>query len=76
MVRTEARHIDFILVNMHCETIAGVELDDPSHDTEEATIIDTFKNEVFRTIQVPLIRIQVGTDYASQICMAFDELEL
>lgn len=71
-----ARHIDFILVNTRYETIAGIELDDSSHNSEEAAIIDEFKNKVFITIGVPLIRINVGTNYQEQICMAFDELEL
>ena len=72
----KSRHIDFILVNMRCETIAGVELDDPSHETEKAAKTDRFKNELFKTIGVPLIRIKVGTDYAMQLNAVFNHLNL
>lgn len=72
----KSRHIDFILVNMRCEILAGVELDDPSHDTEKAAKTDKFKNELFKTIEVPLIRIKVGTDYATQLNAVFNRLNL
>ena len=72
----KSRHIDFILVNMRCEILAGVELDDPSHDNAKAAKTDKFKNELFKTIEVPLIRIRVGTDYATQLNEVFNRLNL
>ena len=72
----KSRHIDFILVSMRCEILAGVELDDPSHDNEKAAKTDRFKNELFKTIEVPLIRIRVGTDYATELNTVFNRLNL
>ncbi len=72
----KSRHIDFILVTMRCEILAGVELDDPSHDNEKAAKTDRFKNELFKTIEVPLIRIKVGTDYATELNTVFNQLNL
>ena len=37
---------------------------------------DKFKNELFKTIGVPLIRIKVGTDYAMQLNAVFNHLNL
>lgn len=61
---------------MRCEILAGVELDDPSHDNEKAAKTDKFKNELFKTIEVPLIRIRVGTDYATELNTVFNRLNL
>lgn len=72
----KSRHIDFVLINAQSETIAAIELDDPSHDTAAAAQTDHFKNELFKTIGVPLIRIRVGTDYRTQINVAFDNLNI
>lgn len=70
----KSRHIDFVLINAQGETIAGIELDDPSHDTEKAQKTDRFKTELFKTIGVPLIRIKTGTDYIVQLNTIFDSL--
>lgn len=70
----KSRHIDFVLINAKGDTIAGIELDDPSHDTEEAKKTDHFKDELFKTIKVPLIRIKTGTDYTAQLNTVFDNL--
>ena len=65
-----------MLINTNSETIAAIELDDPSHDTAAAAKTDLFKDELFKTIGVPLIRIKTGTNYAAQINAAFDNMHL
>ena len=63
----KSRHVDFVLINAHCETVAAIELDDPSHEHNEAKKTDRFKNELFQKVKIPLIRIKTGTDYITQL---------
>lgn len=72
----KSRHVDFVLLNPYSETIAAVELDDPSHNTQKATKIDTFKNNLFFAVGIPLIRIYVTENYKKEINYAFDELNI
>ena len=71
----KSRHVDFVLLNASCETVAAIELDDPSHITKKAAKADQFKNDLFFTVKIPLIRIYAGTDYIKEINYAFDELK-
>ena len=63
----KSRHIDFILCDNNLNVSAAIELDDYSHNSNNAHIIDNFKNNFFRTINIPLYRIKVGTDYETQL---------
>lgn len=72
----KSRHVDFVLLNPYSETIAAVELDDPSHNTQKAAKVDTFKNNLFKTVGIPLIRIYVTDNYKKEINCAFDELKI
>lgn len=63
----KSRHIDFILCDNYLNILAAIELDDYSHNTYKSNKIDNFKNNFFRTINIRLERIKVGTDYQSQI---------
>lgn len=53
----KSRHIDFILCDRELHMLAGLELDDSSHDTPAAAGTDAFKNNVFKKIGIPLYRI-------------------
>jgi len=53
----KSRHIDFILCDSDLHMLAGLELDDPSHNSPAAGKADIFKDCVFRKIGVPLYRI-------------------
>lgn len=66
----KSRHIDFILTDDNLHILCGIELDDSSHNTLKAAKTDDFKNQLFSTIGVPLIRIPVGTDYTAPIITA------
>lgn len=71
----KSRHVDFVLIDKACNTVAAIELDDPSHETENAAKTDQFKNELFSKVGIPLIRIFAGSDYIEDINYAFDELK-
>ena len=63
----KSRHIDFILANSKFEIIAGIELDDWTHNREDAKEKDSFKDKVFQKIGIPLYRIKVNTEYTNEI---------
>lgn len=64
----KSRHIDFLLCDSDLHILAGIELDDSSHNGKEAKKTDQFKNDVFKQIGVPLFRIKAGRGtYEAQI---------
>ena len=63
----KSRHIDFILANSKFEIIAGIELDDWTHNREDAKEKDSFKDKVFQKIGIPLYRVKVNTEYTNEI---------
>ena len=71
----KSRHVDFVLINPKGETACAIELDDPSHYSAKAAQADEFKNKLFYTVKIPLIRIFVGSDYIKEINAAFDALQ-
>lgn len=73
----KSRHIDFILCDFWLNVQAGIELDDYSHNTAKAKKTDELKNNVFQSIEVPLIRIKVSNaGYTEQINLALDSINL
>lgn len=63
----KSRHVDFLITDSNLHILAGIELDDPTHNTEQAKIIDEFKDNLFATIGIPLFRIKTNTRYATHI---------
>lgn len=65
----KSRHIDFMLCDSKLNLLAGIELDDKSHNEKEAAAIDHFKDRVFQTINMPLFRVKVmkAEQYGIQI---------
>lgn len=63
----KSRHVDFLLTDSDLHILAGIELDDPTHDTKQAMIIDEFKDNLFATIGIPLFRVKTNTRYATHI---------
>lgn len=60
------KHIDFTLYDWHTlAVVAAIELDDASHDLPARKTRDRFVNEVFRTVDVPLIRIRAAYHYST-----------
>lgn len=73
----KSRHIDFILCDIHLNIIAGIELDDSTHNKEEVKIVDEMKDKIFTAINIPLFRIPVRTrNYEQEIEKIFSKIEL
>lgn len=71
----KSRHIDFIICRRDLTMIAGIELDDSSHNMEKAQKIDEFKNKVFQTINTPLFRVKVtGGSYNEKVAGILNSL--
>lgn len=71
----KSRHVDFVLMDAQCNTVAAIELDDPSHNTKKAADTDRFKDELFKAINVPLFRIKTGTNFTEEIATALDSIK-
>lgn len=63
----KSRHIDFLLCDYDLNVIAGLELDDYSHNSKKAQQTDLFKNNLFENIGIPLFRIKTNTLYEEEI---------
>lgn len=62
--RIKSRHVDFVIYNPeNGYTDYAIELDDRSHDTEKQKKADEFKDRIFATIKMPLIRIPAKRTY-------------
>lgn len=59
----KSRHIDFVICDKNMNTLGAIELDDDSHHSEKAKTIDNFKNELFKTVGIRLIRVYRKSDY-------------
>ena len=56
----KSRHIDFMLCDSDLRIIAGLELDDNSHKKTTVQEKDDFKNNVFKTVNIPLYRVKMS----------------
>lgn len=66
--KIKSRHIDFIICNKDLYLLAGLELDDGTHNTQKAKETDEFKDNVFKKINLPLFRIKTNPeDYEKEI---------
>lgn len=63
----KSRHVDFIICDSKLRIIAGIELDDKSHESAKAIKTDNFKNELFNTINIKLFRIKTTNIYEKEI---------
>lgn len=62
--RINRRHTDFLLCTpKDMKPVAGIELDDKSHNSEKTKAIDELKNNVYKTAGIPLIRIAAKKTY-------------
>ena len=70
----KSRHVDFIVTDNQLNLLCGIELDDPSHQKPEAAKTDNFKNNLFKTINIPLFRIDTSTKYEIRMNYIFRQL--
>lgn len=62
--RIKSRSIDFTIVNnKNCKIISCIELDDYTHNTEKAKQANSFKDNLFQKVNIPLHRIKVNSNY-------------
>ena len=74
--KIKSRHIDFMLCDNKLQILAGIELDDKSHNKEEAQKNDEFKNQVFFNLGLPLYRVKVKSEnYADEIEQIMNDIE-
>lgn len=72
-----SRHIDFMICDNKLHLLAGIELDDSSHQSKDAANVDEFKNKVFKTIQLPLFRVKMSQgNYEIQLDKIIYEIEM
>lgn len=68
----KSRHIDFMICDSALHILAGLELDDRSHNSANAQKTDLFKNQVFTVIGLPLFRVIIGGEsYEAQLTRIF-----
>ncbi len=61
--RIVSKHCDFLLCSRSFKPIFVIELDDKSHNNVRSQKNDNFKNELYQTIGIKLIRIKVSSIY-------------
>lgn len=62
--KIKSRSVDYCIVNNdNCKIVCCIELDDYTHNREKVKIIDNFKNELFKNVNIPLHRIKVNNYY-------------
>jgi hypothetical protein len=63
--RINQKHVDFLLVRMtDFSPLAGIELDDKSHDAADRKDRDAFVDEVFRSGGLPLLHFPAQATYS------------
>lgn len=63
--RIRSKHVDFLLLRTtDLAPLAGIELDDSSHDEEDRQQRDAFVDEVFKSAGLPLLHVTAQKSYA------------
>lgn len=66
--KIRAKHVDFLIWDKQKNIIVvAIELDGKSHSSEKMMKSDTFKNKLYPSIGLELVRVRVGTDFESEI---------
>ena len=65
--QVQCKHVDFLLCdNYSLEPLLAIELDDSSHKQYENYERDEFKNNTFRSIGLPVLRIDIQKEYSAE----------
>lgn len=65
--RLNQKHVDFLLVRVSdFAPLAGIELDDSSHEAEDRKARDAFVDDVFRSANLPLLHIPAQSAYSPE----------
>lgn len=66
--RIKSRHVDFLIWDKSISQIVlAIELDGGSHNRYAAKDGDSFKDKLFKTIGIELVRVRVGTNFEQEI---------
>lgn len=60
--RIRSKHIDFLICNKKLTPVVAIELDDKSHSNKQDR--DNFVNELYKSINLPILRIKNGQEYS------------
>lgn len=64
--RISQKHVDFLICDDNLRPLIAIELDDSSHELEKARKNDEFKNELYKHINLPLVRVKAARYYKYQ----------
>jgi hypothetical protein len=63
--RINQKHVDFLLIRpSDLKPLAGIELDDRSHEEDDRKQRDAFVDEVFQSCGLPLIHVPAKATYS------------
>lgn len=66
--RIKSSHIDFVLLDKNTyKIVSAIELDGASHNNHSTEQKDVFKDELFKRVNMPLHRVEVGSDFVSVV---------
>jgi hypothetical protein len=66
--KIKSSHIDFVLLDKNTyRIVVAIELDGASHNNHSAEQKDSFKDELFNRVNIPLYRVRVGSDFVGVI---------
>lgn len=66
--KIRSKHVDFLVWDAQQNKIAlAIELDGSSHSSEKMQTRDEFVNKLYERIDVRLGRVQVGSDFATEV---------
>lgn len=60
------KHVDFLICDKNLKPLMAIELDDSSHELEQARKNDEFKNELYKELNFPLVRVRAAQYYRYQ----------
>ena len=61
--KIKSKSIDFVITEKNCKIKLCIELDDKTHNTNKRIERDTFINDMFKELEIKLIRIPVQNFY-------------
>ena len=61
--KIKSKSIDFVITEKNCKIKSCIELDDKTHNTNKRIERDTFINDMFKEIDIKLLRIPVQNFY-------------
>jgi len=64
--RISRKHVDFAVCTENMHPVYAIELDDKSHESDDAKKSDHIKNELFKSSKIQLIRVKAKFEYTEE----------